>query len=429
MKTKIIYNTFVRNISFWRQFLTWKSLVKHNVPKDYIPSAKHLLIMPADSETIGGSRGDEAMIMATIRHYKRIDPNYKISIIITNGDEYLESLNISNLNIIPSYRGSYPLARIFQSIIENRPSDVVVVGADCMDGHYAPFISLTLLAVYDLCSRVSGINTSILGFSWNKRPSYGMKIAFSSIKNISLNVRDVHSLHRLKKDTGHNNLRLVADEAFMLEADEKSPGYSQAETLLSENGLELNIGFNFHPMLREYKDEDDVKSDALAVAKNLKTALMKDQNFTLMFISHDDRRTISDNTVLDIIYNYLCTQGFGKRVYYDPIVYRSAQIKGICKLLDGLISSRMHLAIAALGMSKPIMAISYQDKFEGLYSHFTYDKSFLMTPEELVSGDFSKRFHNFITSLPILKDVVETNLPKVLSLSEMNLAVSNCNNN
>lgn len=410
-----------KKIAFLRQYIIWKKLARTNVPVTYSAEQNHLLIMPADSETIGGSRGDEAMIMSTISHYKKIDPNYKISIIITNGEDYLKSLNIKNLNIIPSYRGNYPLERIYKSILENKPSDVVVVGADCMDGHYAPLISLMLLAIYDLCYRTPNIRTHILGFSWNKHPSRRMKYAFSTLKKLPFNIRDKYSLLRLKKDTGLDNLTLVADEAFMLEPDYNSVGYNKAKAWLNDHKLTYNIGFNLHPMLKDYSSEKEIEEDAIIVAEKLGLALDKHNDITLMLISHDDRRAISDNTMLDVVYQILAKQGYSNRVYYDPTVYRSSQIKGICKLLDGLISSRMHLAIAALGQSKPIMAVSYQDKFEGLYNHFSYDTLYLMAPEQLMSDEFVLKFDLFLDSISELTAIVDANLPKVLQLSRKNL--------
>jgi polysaccharide pyruvyl transferase WcaK-like protein len=54
---------------------------------------------------------------------------------------------------------------------------------------------------------------------------------------------------------------------------------------------------------------------------------------------------------------------------------RPDEAKAIVDLCDFVVTGRMHLAVAALGSRVMPLALSYADKFEGLYRHFGFDSS------------------------------------------------------
>ena len=120
-----------------------------------------------------------------------------------------------------------------------------------------------------------------------------------------------------------------------------------------------------------------------------------------------------------MIFNKMYSE-YGERLYYDKFVYRASQLKGLCGLFDALISSRMHLAIAALGREVPVMAATYQGKFEGLFLHFGLPEDFLMSPESFCSDKFQEVFDKFYDNLPILHQTIKRELHKVISLSLRN---------
>ena len=45
-------------------------------------------------------------------------------------------------------------------------------------------------------------------------------------------------------------------------------------------------------------------------------------------------------------------------------------MKGLVGLVDFAVTGRMHLAIAALGMEVPVVALAYQGKFDGMMQRF-----------------------------------------------------------
>ena len=411
--------------AFHKTYRQWKRINAGIQPCE--SKRKHLIIVPCDPWSVGGSRGDEAMIMAVIHKYRHKFPQIPISIVCAEGKgmSYIEQFPIEGVRPINSWTGSYPLERIYQSILKVQPSDVVILGADCMDGFYSPLLSLTLLALHDLCANTIGISSYLLGFSFNSKPNWMMIRAFRSLSNDTVvSIRDAISLERYQQKVG-KPARLVADAAFMLQPEKSFHLYEEIAQWVSgqKTASRVVIGLNFHPMLRKYNGADDIKSDALKLAIIIEEILLRHKNISFVFISHDDRSKLTDNLMLSNMVNYLKSQSdeLIERVFYRQEVPRAHQLKALCGLLDGLISSRMHLAIAALGMGTPVMAATYQGKFEGLFKHFELDRTYLLEPNLFLSSRMIAVFENFIENLHTIKKQINTNLPQVLAYSNANL--------
>lgn len=422
-----IKQKLVRGIVFLRSFCYWKQLAKDvgRNENDAAPITPSLVIVPCDPQSVGGSRGDEAMITAVIQRYRRSSPMIPIHIVCSDeGIGYIRYLPIERISPIPSWNGSYSTERVYRSIIAAKPSDVVILGADCMDGFYSPLLSLELLSIYDLCCKTPNLRAHLLGFSFNDKPSLMMVRAFKSLSpDTKILIRDGVSLTRYQNRV-NRQAELVADAAFMLQPQFDFPLYEKVKLwadLQRADGKRI-IGLNFHPMLRSYSGEEDIKIDAQLLAQNVEKILSMHSDVSFVLIPHDDRSRRTDNLMLSTVYNYLKGLNQGSyRVYYSPEVPRAAQLKAMCGLLDGLISSRMHLAIAALGMGVPVMAATYQGKFEGLFEHFGLDDSFLLDPKRFLSNALVFTFDSFIKDLPDLKKQISIRLPLVQELSIANL--------
>ena len=411
-------------LAFRRQYRMWKRVAVQHLHNPYVE--KQLAIIPCDPWSVGGSRGDEAMMTAIILKYRKDHPAAPITI-ISEGDEgskYISKLPYPGITPLPVWNGNTPVKTIYEAVMKLRPSDVVLLGADCMDGYYSPFISLTLLALHDLFSRTDEIKSHLTGFSFNRHPYRPLRKAFNSITpSARLYLRDAVSLERFKK-FAKADAELTADAAFMLEADYGFDGYEKLKEWITTRraaGTRHIIGFNFHPMLRRYDNTEEIQNDACSLARNIAAIMQRNGAIDFVLVPHDDRCRYTDNIMLKTIADSLIQAGFGSRTYYSPEVYRAAQIKALCSLLDGLASSRMHLAVAALGEGKSVLAAEYQGKFEGLFRHFNLPAEYLLTPDEFIGDAFAGRFEKYMAHLPELTRQVEKEREKVIRLSEKNL--------
>lgn len=383
------------------------------------------LIIPCDPESVIGSRGDEAMIVALLQSIRSKDAQSPIKMIVRDEKvaESIKNANLdSNLETYPIWNCPYPLPILFDAIEKMQPKEFFVIGADCIDGAYSPYLSLELIAQYAFAARC-GIKVHLLGFSYNQNPYTGINKLFHKLSRygIPFNLREDVSLGRFNRFTGVQG-QLVADTAFLLKPDFDSESINEIKRwkAAQDDGSKF-IAFNFHPMLRAYASADDVKEDALKVAGQLRVILEKHKEVRLVLLPHDDRKRVTDNHMLAPIHNYLCDRGYGNRIYYNQTVPRSAQLKAIASLMDGVISSRMHLAIASLGMEVPVMVANYQGKFEGLFNHFSLPKDLRLSPSEFCSQQLADRFDYFYENLSMLKETVIKNLPAVIRLAQRNV--------
>lgn len=430
-----IKDHLVQTFVFFRMFMQWKNMV-HRVRHTPYPRQRRtsLVVVPCDPWTVGGSRGDEAMILGVISYFRKQDPECPVHIVCADeGKDYVRHLSMSGVSAMSSWNGAYSLAKVYRSIIEAKPTDVVILGADCMDGFYSPILSLQLLAIHDLCSHTPDLRSRLLGFSFNECPSSLMVYAFKSLPvTTCIRIRDSISKARY---VGKVNgvAKLVADAAFMLQPNGDNPLIEKVRDWAEGQRIKGRrvIGLNFHPMLRKYADSEEIREDAIRLSDTIVRILYRNPSVCFVFVPHDGRTRVSDNLVLSTIYEHICggnTPRSGEdaadiqnRIFYVKDVLRAQHAKALCGLLDGLVCSRMHLAIAALGMATPVMAAAYQGKFEGLFRHFNLDDTYLLSPEKFLSDDMVPVFEAFCAAIPALKDSITKGLPSVLELSISNL--------
>lgn len=409
-----------------RRLLSHIISTSNRLNKLYGTLNKCLILVPSDPETIIGSRGDEAMIVASLQYYRRKYAGAPIYIIHTSDSgkqKFLSSGIDQNISFLKTKEGKKWSDSVLEMLKEIKPSDMIILGADCMDGKYSSILSLGLLGIYAY-GKGLGIETKLLGFSLNKAVPKILRKAFNEVGiNLDFSLRDAQSLTRFQKITNCQG-RLVADVAFLLRPDFNCDSYIKFSNWVSSqrsNERDLIVGLNFHPMLKKYSSHCEQLGDAKTVANNIDSLLCQDCRLSIALIPHDDREAIGDNEMLQPIYDILVANGHKERIYFDSTVYRSNQIKAIVSLCDILISSRMHLAIAALGMGVPVMGASYQDKFEGLLQHFKLPVKMILTADEFTSDTFLSRYNDFCSNLSEYRATIVDSLPGVMEKSELNL--------
>jgi len=138
-------------------------------------------------------------------------------------------------------------------------------------------------------------------------------------------------------------------------------------------------------------------------------------------MSHDYRGADGDHICLGPIERALQSE-LGQRLMYPTQMFSAAQLKAMAGCTDGVVAGRMHLAIASLGMERPVAALTYQDKFQGLFAHFDYPQRFLLSPQEAADPEqLAALMEDFIDQLPALSAKVKQWLPQVTAASALNL--------
>jgi polysaccharide pyruvyl transferase WcaK-like protein len=303
---------------------------------------------------------------------------------------------------------------------EINPSVGLVTGADIMDGHYSPVMSLRMIIAADLLA-CWGARTAFIGFSLNDRPAPLVRYAFQRLDSrVRVNLRDPLSWARYGKMTGRAG-NLVADSAFLLKPAATLDAESQAtvEWMQAQRagGRKLLI-LNLHPMLFPSAAAAAGTTRLLASTLAVMKALTEKHGLSWVLLPHDNRAASGDMTTLASL-DHQIDDALRAHVRLVASPPGAAEIKAIAAFADGAVTGRMHLAIAALGQGTPVMAFAYQDKFAGLMQHFNMPDWLVLDAEPATHPDFlGERIERFVLELPQLKNQVEARLPGVQAAAE-----------
>lgn len=375
-----------------------------------------LLIVPCDPWTVTGSRGDEAMIAALVQDFRARFPQGEVILVSALGakPECIRTGVLADARIEPVWRGRVPFLNIIRCVRNEAPSECFVLGADCMDGHYSVLTSLTLLVTADLCAR--RVPTRLTGFSFNGNPSGILPFCFRLVtRSLPFYLRDPVSLQRFTDKTGCR-AEQVADVAFLMCPIETAKTRLIAQWISRERERGQRVlGFNVHAHL--FADDPGKRPAALAeIGRQVCVFMENNPTISCLLVPHDFRSG-GDWACLEPVAEQL--RHLGDRVSLIRDTLSAPELKAVCGELDAVFASRMHLAIAALGMGKPVAGFGYQGKFAGLFQHFGYPRHWL---SDVAQADrLAEVLEAFAAAWPHLTRHVSERLSAVLSLAKKNL--------
>lgn len=382
---------------------------------------RRLVLLPSDPWSIHQSRGDEAMIEAAVSGMKRAYPDIDVHIITATkaAGEDVRAMGFTPLEI---WKQPFSYETVVRELSVTRPDFGLVLGADVLDGYYSPVDAARMLLVADLMTAF-GAKVSVLGFSFNSRPARALREVFRLLDpGVVLNLRDAISLRRFNEFT-QQRARLVADAAFMLVPQEDTAAVKQIAARIAEQrkqGRNVFV-FNIHPMLFR-KSEPGKQRRMIELAADAMGRLSREHNASWLLLAHDYRPGIADDNCLRPLADRLRAT-HGEHVHHVEQVLSAGEIKAVVGLVDGVITGRMHLAIAALGQGTPVAAITYQDKFQGLFAHFGVSESLLLSPQQfLAAANLEQFLLHFLDTYKSAGEQVRRMLPGVMELSRANIA-------
>ncbi len=377
-----------------------------------------VLLIPADPDHLVGSRGDEAMLVAALSKIRTKNPGVSIYIgcSSTKAITIAESYGAKGLHLWGSILAPLLICR---HAVDFSFKEVYLMGADIMDGNYSGVVSLRMVIAADLFS-VEGAITSFLGFSINERAATLTRVAFRLLsRRVRVNVRDEVSLARFERFSP-NHATLVADTAFLLAtASEVNNSVGEVLNWIRDEGSKkrIVIAINFHPILFGL---DRINDELRSFASLLAEAMMKVQekhNVSWLLLPHDDRKGLGDIEALALLRDLLESLG-GEHSLFVTNTPSAAELKLIAGTVDGVITGRMHLAIATLGQGRPVLAFAYQGKFEGLGSHFRLPDWLMMRKEQFTSPNhLCGSIEMFVENIPEITKAVREKLPEVMVLA------------
>lgn len=379
-----------------------------------------VLIFPSDPDTITGALGDDAMISAIVDACTLLSGDVKFDMFCRGSAVGIVEAKGFTPVLLPNDMGEFP-ARLAQ-MFSGAPYDALfVLGADVMDGYYSVNHSAMVLMAADLAAR-SGIVATVLGCSFNDKPAQQLREVYERLDpRVHLNIRDVISFERVQA-FARVKPRLVADSAFTLTPGTADPS---AVSWIQEQRKQgrIVIGVNVHPMLIRYATHEQVEKIIAGTVQALRS-VGEHHPVSWLMLPHDYRSKIGDLVCLSPVYERLRALP-GVQCFLLEGEFRAADLKALAGELDGVITGRMHLAIAALGMGVPVLSLTYQDKFEGLYRHFGLPKTLLLAPQVFDdNAQLSGSVDDFVRCIAPLKQLVEGGKQKVIELAWKNFPLT-----
>ena len=398
----------------------WQQQIRRASSSQRTGPTLRLLVLPPDPWTLVGSKGDEAMIIGVVERIRRQSPGLVVGVVTATdaADTMARSLGFEPLRV---WSRHWHLGEVTRALGQFDADTMVVVGADSIDGYYSMVTAMRMLVTADIMAR-SGVRTTILGFSFNSKPSPYLKPVFDGLSSgVSINVRDKVSFRRFQAFSRAKS-KLVADAAFLLQPSRENPEVVAAAHWADARKAagDVVLGFNLHPMLIRNATPAEVdaliKSAALAIGN-----IARERAVSVLLICHDYRGKDGDDACLGPLHAALAAQ-MGERLKYPTARCSASDLKAMAACTDGVVTGRMHLAIASLGCGVPVAAITYQDKFQGLFAHFDLPEHLLLSPADAASATRLQTVtERFLDELPRLREQVERALPAVKKASLDNL--------
>lgn len=393
------------------------------LPPDRPEGPTRIVLLTAAPSHFNKSKGDEAMMGVVLGHLRQTYPDCEIHA-LTLSDE--ADLRARDLGCIPlRMYGKEGLGRLYREYRRIRPDYCFAVGADVMDGSYSQLYSLRVIALTDLAARL-GAQVSIFGFSFSKAPHPGLSDAFAQMKEgVQLNLRDPVSYERFRRFT-RAPARQVADLAFQLRSDTESSAYrEERDWIASERAAGRRvIGLNIHPSIMPLGERDRKLPQIVELAADILGRLTAERDVSVLLIVHDHSEDVTCARVLGPLDRRFRERG----ATHTRLLEReasAAELRAAVGDLDGVVSARMHLAIAALGQGIPVMGINYKDKMEGLFALFSLDETVLLPATRILDpGALESGIDGFLENMDEYRETVQSRLPDVRRQSAMNFDIS-----
>ncbi|WP_407946860.1 Coenzyme F420 hydrogenase/dehydrogenase, beta subunit C-terminal domain [Oxalobacter aliiformigenes] len=348
----------------YRNFQELENLIKIHKFRKNDNKTNKILIVPSDDHC--GSFGDQAMLLALVGKIFEMKPGVDIGLFMLWQSAEDGFLLNNGFNVQYHIADNSPIDKRFAKVLEDY-EQVVFIGADILDGGCGLETSTLRFAMmkiaYNRKKRVS-----IMGFSFNRTTD---PTIINEIRNISrfasLYARDEFSFNRLK-NIGCSNLHLVADMAFSFNENDfqiDKPTMDLVERLSIMRGLGRKI-LGVHVTCSRSKS-------FIEFFEKIATVLIGLSNVLIVLLPHDLR--VLDDKYPDVFVNEYLEKSLrekGVDVLNAQFLPNEIAVKTVIPLMDVVISSRMHLAIASLSRNVPVLSFVYQDKFEGLYNFYTF---------------------------------------------------------
>lgn len=297
----------------------------------------------------GGNVGDQALVEAC-----DLVLGSRQLTVVGDRSAFCGSIGRDSIILPGLFYGSLPRHWLSLGMLAARVqplADLHLIGADILDGKYnckASELRLTTLVAF----QSSGSIANIVGFSWNENPNPRCSSALRILDSRGgrIHARDPISLDRLNSD-GVSGARPAADIVFV-----DNRRVSQLSGLVNISASERFALINVSAMI----GYDHLGADYKMIAAGL-----LNNGLIPVLVPHVSRRGSDDfETCAEL------AAELGSNCRMLQRLPTPKEVRRLASSAELVITGRMHLAVMALSVQTPAIALETQGKVEGLMKLF-----------------------------------------------------------
>ena len=315
----------------------------------------------------------------------------------------------------------------------SRYESLAFIGTDVCDGFYGDDVIVRRLGCVAL-AKLLKLRTSVVSFSFNDNPTERAVAAFKTLsKTVRFVCRDPVSLERFSRFTGHQAV-LTADIAFLLPAKIGSFDMDKCARILSwineqKSKSAVIIGVNPNSSLVRILHDRSLDQIVDVYVQTLVMISYLDRSIRYVLVPHDlkmfpsgeNGKTFTESDMVDMIVDKLPVELKKFVATFSP-PFTPGTLRFVMQKLDFAIASRMHYAISCLSQCVPVVSLTYQDKFEGLYQHIGFDRGMLLDAGKAFDPkSISHLVRRYLGNRTELRNRLELIMPGIKTLAEKNL--------
>lgn len=241
---------------------------------------------------------------------------------------------------------------------------------------------------------------------FGKKPAFA-KVILDHLKRevTAIFVREERSFNYLKKHGIRNNVYLMSDPAFLMEAESVSS---------NETGYEIPdnaVGFNLSPLMSYYVGDNSLlKLTDMAI--NFVEAFISKFHRPVVLIPHVTSPHSDDYTLLKQIHDRL-TLNFRENVYLLPNNLNAAKTKWIISNLSCLIASRTHATIAGFSTCVPTVSLAYSVKALGINEELFGHTDYVVIPEDFSVESIMSKTEQVISRSEEIREILHNKIMNI----------------
>lgn len=225
-------------------------------------------------------------------------------------------------------------------------------------------------------------------------------------------VRDEDSAGYLQQNGVEDNVRLVADPAFLLEPVEPRIALPNKEPLGETIGFNLSSAYGVQGSLGSYRDMIKLGADCV---ERIMTSTGRHVILVPHVVAFPENTPTNDTIFLSLIKECLAERGLD--VPLVPSSLRSWELKWVLGHLHAYVGSRMHSLVGAMGSATPSVSIGFSEKYPALNSLLLRHRRFYLSCRDLTAQNCVDRLLELLAERDAVHECLDRRMPEIKAMS------------